>query len=120
MRCALCYGFLKDQAVLSLRTFDEELDAGALVKRMIEETPFLRERGATGGGHGMMAGAQIPLGPVKNEQETANTGKETRTIPRPGSAKEREKIDKELRNAFLDAIGASKRARRKLVKKTDH
>jgi len=97
MRCALCYGFLKDQAVLSLRTFDEELDAGGLVKKMIAKDPLLSER-ATGGGHGMMAGAQIQYAAKNNEKE---------------------KIEKAIRNAFLDVIGASKRARRRLVKKTE-
>lgn len=97
MRGALCYGFLKDQAVVSIRTIDEELDAGAIVREMIKATPVLAER-ATGGGHGMMAGAQI--------QCQAKNG-------------EKEKIEKAIRDSFLNVIGASKRARRRLVRKTD-
>jgi nanoRNase/pAp phosphatase (c-di-AMP/oligoRNAs hydrolase) len=99
MRYALCYGFLKDQAAVSVRTIDERLDAGKLVKKMIRRSPFLRER-ATGGGHEMMAGAQIPYSASAD-------------------GKEKEKITTALRNSFLNVIGASKLTRRRLVKKTD-
>ena len=96
MRGALCYGFTKDQAILSVRTIDEELDAGKLVRKMIEEPPSLGEQ-ASGGGHGMMAGAQIPCPPTDRQKE---------------------KIEKAIRDSFLNVIGASKRARKSLVKKS--
>ena len=99
MRYALCYGFLKDKAAVSVRTSDEKLDAGKLVGKMLRLDPFLSKR-ATGGGHEMMAGAQIPY----NES---------------GDDKEKEKIETALRDSFLKVIGASKRAQRRLVEKTD-
>ena len=97
MRYALCYGFLRDQVAVSLRTADDELDAGKLIKKAIHRDHFLHER-ATGGGHEMMAGAQIQY--MEEERE-----------------KEKEKIEKALRDSFLKVIGASKRAWRRLVKK---
>ena len=99
MRYALCYGFLKDQAVVSLRGADEQIDAGALIKKMIRKNAFLKER-ATGGGHEMAAGAQIPYLESEN-------------------GKMKEKIENALRDSFLKLIGASKRASRRLVRKTD-
>jgi nanoRNase/pAp phosphatase (c-di-AMP/oligoRNAs hydrolase) len=99
MRYALCYGFLKEKAVVSVRTADERLDAGKLVKKMIRRNSFLTKY-ATGGGHEMMAGAQIPYSEIEN-------------------GKEKEKIENALRDSFLEVIGASKRTRRRLVTKTD-
>lgn len=51
---ALCYGFYKQQLLLSLRTSDADGDAGAVMRRLV------LGRG-TGGGHHTMAGGQIVL-----------------------------------------------------------
>lgn len=99
MKYALCYGFRPDQVSVSLRTADESRDAGVLIQKMIRSNAFLRER-ATGGGHEMMAGAQIPY---SSEQNGA----------------EKEKIEKALRDSFLKVVGAPKRGQRRLVRKTD-
>jgi len=97
IRCALCFGFFEDQGILSIRTVDEELNAGELAQAMLKQSPYLAGHG-TAGGHGMMAGGQIRL-----EEK---------------SDKEIERAAREIRNSFLEAIGVRKRARRNLIKES--
>jgi nanoRNase/pAp phosphatase (c-di-AMP/oligoRNAs hydrolase) len=95
MRSALCYGFYGGQGVFSIRTTEEDLNAGKLARSMLKQSRLLSERG-TAGGHDMMAGGQIRL-EEKSEEEM-------------------ERLGREIRNSFLEVIGVEKRARRTLIK----
>jgi nanoRNase/pAp phosphatase (c-di-AMP/oligoRNAs hydrolase) len=53
-RAVLCLGKYKDQIVISLRTEPSGQDAGLLVQQVVEAL-------GTAGGHGTMAGGQVPL-----------------------------------------------------------
>lgn len=70
-RAVLCYGIFQNQLHLSLRTEPSGQDAGVLVQRVI---------GALGkaGGHGTMAGGQIPL--VEREPADVIEGIESRFL----------------------------------------
>jgi len=53
-RWAICLGTYKEDLFLSLRTSEEDANAGALIRKMVG-------RIGAAGGHGMMAGGRIPL-----------------------------------------------------------
>ncbi|HET9595670.1 MAG TPA: bifunctional oligoribonuclease/PAP phosphatase NrnA [Anaeromyxobacteraceae bacterium] len=55
VKWSLAYGEYEDQLYFSLRTSDRRMNAGRLIREVIEE------RGGSAGGHGSMAGARIPL-----------------------------------------------------------
>jgi nanoRNase/pAp phosphatase (c-di-AMP/oligoRNAs hydrolase) len=55
MKWSLAYGEYEGQLYFSLRTSDRRMNAGRLIREVIEE------RGGSAGGHGTMAGARIPL-----------------------------------------------------------
>jgi nanoRNase/pAp phosphatase (c-di-AMP/oligoRNAs hydrolase) len=52
--CSMCYGLSGEKILISIRTTDEDLDAGKLIHRVVG-------RKGTGGGHKTYAGGQIPL-----------------------------------------------------------
>jgi nanoRNase/pAp phosphatase (c-di-AMP/oligoRNAs hydrolase) len=52
---SLAYGRYEGDLYLSLRTDDRRMNAGRLIREVIEE------RGGSAGGHGSMAGARLPL-----------------------------------------------------------
>ncbi len=95
IRCVLCFGFFEDNVLLSIRTHEDDLNAGKLAQKMIKRGKYLSENG-TAGGHGMMAGGQVGIA-GKNEKEI-------------------EKISTEIRHCFLEALGVGKRSRRTLIK----
>ncbi len=55
VKWSLGFGEYDGQLYFSLRTSDRRMNAGRLIREVIEE------RGGTAGGHGSMAGARIPL-----------------------------------------------------------
>jgi nanoRNase/pAp phosphatase (c-di-AMP/oligoRNAs hydrolase) len=55
VKWSLAYGEYERQLYFSLRTSDRRMNAGRLIREVIEE------RGGSAGGHGSMAGARIPL-----------------------------------------------------------
>ncbi len=55
MKWSLAYGEYEGQLFFSLRTSDRRMNAGRLIRDVIEE------KGGSAGGHGSMAGARIPL-----------------------------------------------------------
>ena len=95
IRCVLCFGFFEDNVLLSIRTHEDDINAGKLAQKMIKRGKYLSENG-TAGGHGMMAGGQVGIA-GKNEKEI-------------------EKISTEIRHCFLEALGVGKRSRRTLIK----
>ncbi len=61
MRWSLAYGQYEDALYYSIRTSDRRMNAGRLIREVIEA------RGGSAGGHGTMAGARLPvkdLGPA--------------------------------------------------------
>ncbi|MHC4511643.1 MAG: DHH family phosphoesterase [Planctomycetota bacterium] len=52
--CTLCYGLSGEKILISIRTSDEGIEAGKLIRRVVG-------RKGTGGGHKSYAGGQIPL-----------------------------------------------------------
>jgi len=52
--CTMCYGQSSEKILISIRTSDENLDAGRLIHRVVG-------RKGTGGGHKTYAGGQIPV-----------------------------------------------------------
>jgi len=55
VKWSLAFGEYEDQLYFSLRTSDRRMNAGRLIREVIEE------KGGSAGGHGSMAGARIPL-----------------------------------------------------------
>jgi nanoRNase/pAp phosphatase (c-di-AMP/oligoRNAs hydrolase) len=79
VKWSLAFGEYEEQLYFSLRTSDRRMNAGRLIREVIEE------RGGSAGGHGSMAGARIPLAQVSD------------------TARRRMKL--ELVDAFLKAFG---------------
>lgn len=55
MKWSLAYGTYRSQLYLSLRTNDRRMNAGRMIRELLED------RGGSAGGHGSMAGARFPL-----------------------------------------------------------
>ena len=55
VKWSLAYGEYEGQLYFSLRTSDRRMNAGRLIREVIEE------KGGSAGGHGSMAGARVPL-----------------------------------------------------------
>jgi nanoRNase/pAp phosphatase (c-di-AMP/oligoRNAs hydrolase) len=89
VKWSLAFGEYEGQLYFSLRTSDRRMNAGRLIREVIEE------RGGSAGGHGLMAGARIPL--------------------RGMSAKERQRFEAELVQRFLREFGVKARKGRKIV-----
>jgi len=90
MRWSLAFGEYEDALYYSIRTGDRRMNAGRLIREVIEA------KGGSAGGHGTMAGARLlvkGLGPV---------------------AKKR--LKEEVVRAFLDAFGVKARKGKKLVR----
>jgi len=85
----MCTGYWNDKLLISVRTSEESNLAGKVVRHMVA-------RKGTGGGHLTYAGGQVPL--VK------------------GTKAEREGIEKDIEQRFLDAIGADADPGTRLVK----
>ena len=89
MRWSLAFGVYEDDLYFSLRTSDRRMNAGRLIRDVIEA------RGGVAGGHGTMAGARLP-------------------VKKLGPAALR-KLRDELVKAFLDAFGVKGRKPKKLA-----
>ncbi len=89
VKWSLAFGTYEDQLYFSLRVGDRRMNAGRLIREVIEE------KGGVAGGHGSMAGARIPL----------------RGLP-PAA---RTRLRQELVQRFLTEFGARARRPRKLV-----
>ena len=76
---SICLGAHQDDLYVSVRTADPEANAAEVIQSSI------RELGSSGG-HGMMAGARVPL---------------------PADPAERERLPKIIRARFLEALGAA-------------
>jgi nanoRNase/pAp phosphatase (c-di-AMP/oligoRNAs hydrolase) len=84
----MCYGFYERRLLASIRTKDPEGDADAVVRHVVEGL-------GSGGGHRVMAGAQVPV--------TADT------------VAERERLASELVGRFRAVLGVSDRTVRPLL-----
>jgi nanoRNase/pAp phosphatase (c-di-AMP/oligoRNAs hydrolase) len=89
MRWSLSFAEYEDHLFFSLRTGDRRMNAGRLIREVIEG------RGGSAGGHGMMAGARLS---VKGLSEAAQR-----------------RLREDVVRAFLDAFGVRARKPRKLV-----
>lgn len=89
MRWSLAFGAFEGSLYFSLRTSDRRMNAGKLIREVIEE------QGGSAGGHGSMAGARISLRGL-----------------RPHA---RRKLQRDLLHRFLREFGVSHRRPRKLV-----
>jgi nanoRNase/pAp phosphatase (c-di-AMP/oligoRNAs hydrolase) len=89
MRWSLAFGEYEDALYFSVRTSDRRMNAGRLMREVIEE------RGGSAGGHGTMAGARIP---VKGR-----------------SAAAKRRLRDGVVRAFLETFGIKKRRPRRLV-----
>lgn len=89
MKWSLAYGEYEGDLYFSLRTRDRRMNAGKLIREVIEE------RGGTAGGHGSMAGARITL----------------RGLPPQAQAR----LKQGLLQRFLSEFGVRGRKPRKLV-----
>jgi len=89
VRWSLGFGEFEDALYYSLRTSDRRMNAGRLIRDVIEA------KGGSAGGHGTMAGARIPLKGL--------------------SAAARKRLREEVVRAFLDAFGVKVRKGKKLV-----
>jgi len=89
MRWSLAFGEYEDAVYFSLRTGDRRMNAGRLIRDVIEA------KGGSAGGHGTMAGARLPL--------------------RGLSVAARKRLREEVVKAFLEAFGTKARKGRKLV-----
>jgi len=89
MRWSLAFGAYEGSLYFSLRTSDRRMNAGKLIREVIEE------QGGSAGGHGSMAGARISLRGL-----------------RPHA---RRKLQRDLLHRFLREFGVSHRRPRKLV-----
>jgi nanoRNase/pAp phosphatase (c-di-AMP/oligoRNAs hydrolase) len=89
MRWSLAFGEYEDAIYFSIRTSDRRMNAGRLIREVIEAV------GGSAGGHGTMAGARLP---VKDF---------------PAAAKKR--LKEQVVKSFLDAFGVRPRKGKKLV-----
>jgi nanoRNase/pAp phosphatase (c-di-AMP/oligoRNAs hydrolase) len=89
MRWSLAFGEYEDQIFFSVRVSDRRMNAGRLIREVIET------KGGSAGGHGTMAGARLPL--------------------RGLSAAARKRLKEEVVKSFLDAFGVKARRSKKLV-----
>jgi nanoRNase/pAp phosphatase (c-di-AMP/oligoRNAs hydrolase) len=89
MRWSLAFGEYDDALFFSVRTSDRRMNAGRLMRQVIEE------RGGSAGGHGTMAGARIP---VKGR-----------------SAAAKRRLRDAVVRAFLETFGIKTRRPRRLV-----
>ena len=86
MRWSLALGEFEGQLFFSIRTSDRRMNAGRLVREVLDE------RGGSAGGHGSMAGGRIPLP--------------------EGNARHRTQFRTRIVNAFLRGFGAPLRGER--------
>ena len=89
LRWSLAFAEYEDALFFSVRTSDRRMNAGRLIREVIEA------KGGSAGGHGTMAGARLPV-------------KE-----RSGAARRR--LREELVRNFLEAFGVKSRRPRRLV-----
>jgi nanoRNase/pAp phosphatase (c-di-AMP/oligoRNAs hydrolase) len=89
MRWSLAFAEYEDQLYFSVRTNDRRMNAGRLIREVIEA------KGGSAGGHGTMAGARLPMKGLS------------------GAARKR--LREEVVKSFLDAFGVSARKVRNLV-----
>lgn len=89
MRWSLAFAEYEDQLYFSVRTGDRRMNAGRLIREVIEA------RGGSAGGHGTMAGARLPMKGLS------------------GAARKR--LREEVVRSFLEAFGVSVRKVRNLV-----
>jgi nanoRNase/pAp phosphatase (c-di-AMP/oligoRNAs hydrolase) len=89
MRWSLAFADYEDALFFSVRTSDRRMNAGRLIRDVIEA------RGGSAGGHGTMAGARIPVKDL--------------------SAAALKRLREDLVRDFLDAFGVKARRPRKLV-----
>jgi nanoRNase/pAp phosphatase (c-di-AMP/oligoRNAs hydrolase) len=89
MRWSLAFAEYEDQLFFSVRTNDRRMNAGRLIREVIEA------KGGSAGGHGTMAGARLPMKGLS------------------GAARKR--LREEVVKSFLDAFGVSARKVRNLV-----
>jgi nanoRNase/pAp phosphatase (c-di-AMP/oligoRNAs hydrolase) len=89
MKWSLAFGDYEDAIYYSLRTSDRRMNAGRLIRDVIEA------KGGSAGGHGTMAGARVPA--------------------RGLSAAARRRLRDDVVRAFLDAFGVKARKGKKLV-----
>jgi nanoRNase/pAp phosphatase (c-di-AMP/oligoRNAs hydrolase) len=89
VKWSLAFGLYEDQLYFSLRTSDRRMNAGRLIRDVIEE------KGGSAGGHGSMAGARIPL--------------------RGLGAQQRKKLEAELVARFLKEFGIKACKGKKIV-----
>lgn len=89
MRWSLAFGRYEDALYFSLRTSDRRMNAGRLIRDVIEA------KGGVAGGHGTMAGARLPARKL-------------------GAAGHR-KLRDEVVRAFLDAFGVKARKPKQIV-----
>jgi nanoRNase/pAp phosphatase (c-di-AMP/oligoRNAs hydrolase) len=89
VKWSLAFGTYQEQLYFSLRVGDRRMNAGRLIREVIEE------KGGSAGGHGSMAGARIPLAGL--------------------SPAARLRLREELVHRFLDGFGVRTRRPRRLV-----
>jgi nanoRNase/pAp phosphatase (c-di-AMP/oligoRNAs hydrolase) len=89
MKWSLAFAEYEDQLWYSLRTSDRRMNAGRLMREVIEE------QGGSAGGHGSMAGARVPLKDLGRQ--------------------ERAKLKKDLKARFLREFGVRARKPGKVV-----
>jgi nanoRNase/pAp phosphatase (c-di-AMP/oligoRNAs hydrolase) len=89
MRWSLAFGEYEDALYYSIRTIDRRMNAGRLIRDIIES------RGGTAGGHGTMAGARLPMKGL--------------------TAPARKKLKEEVVRDFLEAFGVKAKKGKKLV-----
>lgn len=89
MRWSLAFGEYEDGIYYSIRTSDRRMNAGRLMRDVIEA------RGGSAGGHGTMAGARLPVKGL--------------------SAAAKKRLREEVVRDFLDAFGVKTRKPKKLV-----
>jgi len=89
MKWSLAFGEYEDSIFYSLRTSDRRMNAGRLIREVIEA------KGGSAGGHGTMAGARISVKGL--------------------SAAARKRLREEIVRSFLDAFGVKARRPKKLV-----
>jgi nanoRNase/pAp phosphatase (c-di-AMP/oligoRNAs hydrolase) len=89
MRWSLAFGEYEDALYFSLRTGDRRMNAGRLIRDVIEA------KGGSAGGHGTMAGARLPFKGL--------------------SLAARKRAREDVVKAFLEAFGMKARKGRKLV-----
>jgi len=89
MRWSLAFGEYDDALFYSVRTGDRRMNAGRLIRDVIEQ------KGGSAGGHGTMAGARLPVNGL--------------------SAAAHKRLREDVVRAFLDAFGVKAKKGKKLV-----